>query len=89
VHTGTKVLSFKANNGQNPRIGFELRKKEKFEEVNKFVERMQEIQGKAKAALVKVQEDMKKYADKHKGEAKCYKLHLANNSMDTCMIPTV
>ena len=54
MHTETKISLFKANNGQDPRIGFELRKKGKFEEANKFVKRMQEIQGEAKAALVKV-----------------------------------
>jgi len=53
-------------------MGFELRKKEKFEEVNKFAERMQEIQEEAKAALGKVQEDMKKYMDRHRGEAEEY-----------------
>jgi len=37
------VSPFKANAGQDPRMGFELRKKGKFEEANKFVERMQEI----------------------------------------------
>ena len=74
VYTGTKVSPFKANNGQDPRMGFELRKKGKFEEANKFVKRMQKIQGKAKAALVKTQENMKKYADRHKGEAKEYRV---------------
>ena len=54
MHTETKVSPFKANNGQDPRIEFELRKKGKFEKANKFVKRMQEIQGEAKAALVKV-----------------------------------
>jgi len=29
VHMGTKVLSFKANQGQDPRMGFEIRKKGK------------------------------------------------------------
>ena len=72
VHTGTKVSPFKANTGQDPRMGFELRKKGKFEEANKFMERMQEIQGKAKAVLVKAQEDMKKYADRHRGDAEKY-----------------
>jgi len=72
VHTGTKVSPFKANNGQDPRMGFELRKKGKFEEANKFMERMQEIQGEAKAVLVKAQEDMKKYADRHRGDAEKY-----------------
>jgi len=55
-------------------MGFELRKKGKFEEANKFVEKMQEIQGEAKAALGKVQEDMKRYADRHRGEVEEYKV---------------
>jgi len=55
-------------------MGFELRKKGKFEEANKFVERMQEIQEKAKAALSKAQEDMKKYVDRHRGEVEKYKV---------------
>jgi len=55
-------------------MGFELRKKGKFEEVNKFVERMQEIQEEVKAALSKAQEDMKRYMDKHKGEVEEYKV---------------
>ena len=72
VHIGTKVLPFKANNGQDPRMRFKLRKKGKFEEANKFVERIQKIQGKAKAVLVKVQEDMKKYADRYRREVEEY-----------------
>jgi len=55
-------------------MGFELRKKGKFEEANKFVERMQEIQGEAKAALSKAQENMKKYADRYRGEVEEYKV---------------
>ena len=48
VHTGTKVLPFKANNGQNPRMGFEARKKGKHEGVEKFGKKIKEIQGEAK-----------------------------------------
>ena len=55
-------------------MGFELRKKGKFEEANKFVERMQEIQEEAKAALGKAQEDMKKYADRRRGEVEEYRV---------------
>ena len=62
VHTGTKVLPFEANSGQSPRMGFELRKKGRYEGTEKFAERIKEVQGEAKAALAKVQEDMKKYA---------------------------
>jgi len=55
-------------------MGFKLRKKGKFEEANKFVERMQEIQGEAKAALSKAQEDIKKYADRHRGKVEEYRV---------------
>jgi len=35
---------------------------------------MKEVQGEAKAALTKAQEDMKKYADRHRSEAVEYKV---------------
>jgi len=59
VHTGTKVLPFKANQGQDLRMGFEIRKKGKYEGAEKFTERMRNVQEKAKAALQKAQEDIK------------------------------
>ena len=68
------MLSFEANSGQNPRMGFELRKKEKYKQIEKFIERVKEVQGEAKATLAKAQEDMKKYADKHRSEAVEYKV---------------
>ena len=40
VHIGTKVLPFKTNQGQDPRMGFEMRKRGKYEGVEKFMERM-------------------------------------------------
>jgi len=51
VHAGTKVFPFKANSGQDPRIGFKMRKKGKYEGAEKFVERLKNVQKKAKAAL--------------------------------------
>ena len=74
VHTGTKVLPFKANQGQDPRMGFEMRKKGKYEGAEKFAERMRSVQEKAKAALQKVQEDMKWYADRGRGEVEEYRV---------------
>ena len=65
VQTSTKVSPFKVNSKQDSCMGFELRKKRRFEEANKFVKRIQEIQKEAKMALGKAQEDMKKYADRH------------------------
>jgi len=40
VHSSTKILLFKANYGQDPRIGFEVRKKVKYKEAEKFAMRM-------------------------------------------------
>ena len=51
VHTGTKVLPFKVNQGQDPRIGFEMRKKGKYKEAEKFAERMRNVQEEAKTVL--------------------------------------
>ena len=36
VHTGTKMSPFQANHGQNPRMGFELRKKGKVQRSRKI-----------------------------------------------------
>jgi len=74
AHAGTKVSPFEANNGQNPRMGFELRKKGKFEGAEKFAKRIKEVQEEAKAVLGKVQEEMRWYADRHRGEAVGYKV---------------
>jgi len=75
VDIGTKVLSFQANHGQSPRMGFKLKKKGKYEGAERFVERMKNIQEKAKAVLQKAQEDMKRYADREKGEAEEYRVN--------------
>jgi len=74
VHAETKVSPFKANNGQDPRMGFEMRKKGKHEGAEKFVERMKKVQEEAKAALQKVQEEMKQYADRERGEVEEYRV---------------
>ena len=44
-------MPFKANYRQDPRIGFEGRKKGKYKGAEKFIEKMKEIQEEAKAAL--------------------------------------
>ena len=64
IYTATKTLPFKVNYGQDPRMGFEGRRKGKYEAAGKFVERMKKIQEEAKAALGKAQEEMKKFANK-------------------------
>jgi len=74
VHSSTKTLPFKANYGQDPRMGFEGRKKGKYMRAEKFVEKMREIQEKAKAVLGKAQKDIKKYADRKRAEVEEYKV---------------
>jgi len=71
---GTKVSSFQANSEQDPRMKFELRKKGRYEGAEKFAKRMEEVQGEAKAALPKAQEDMRRYANRHRSEAVEYKV---------------
>jgi len=51
VHAETKVLPFKANNRQDPRMGFEMRKKGKHEGAEKFAKRIKNVQEEAKAVL--------------------------------------
>ena len=63
IYAATKNLPFKTNYSQNPRIGFEERRKGKYEAAGKFVEKMKKIQDKAKAVLGKAQEEMKKFAN--------------------------
>ena len=55
-------------------MGFEMRRKGKYEGAEKFVTKMKEIQEEAKVALGKAQEEMKKYADKKRGEVDDYKV---------------
>ena len=66
------MTPFKANYGQDPRMGFKGRKKGKYKRAKKFIKKMKEIQEEARVALGKVQEEMKKYADRKRGEVNNY-----------------
>jgi len=74
IHAVTKISPFKANYGQDPRMGFEGRRKGKYEAAGKFVERMKKIQEKVKAALGKVQKEMKKFANRKCGKGEEYRV---------------
>jgi len=65
---------FKVNYRQDPRMGFEDRKKRKYWEAEKFIEKIKEIQEEAKAALERVQEEIKKYVDRKREEVDNYKV---------------
>ena len=60
VHTITKVLPFIANYGRELRIGDNIRKRGKVEKVTEFVKRIKKIHKEARAALKKVQKDIKR-----------------------------
>jgi len=70
----TRTSSFKANYGQDPRIGFEGRKKRKYAGAEKYIEKIKEIQKEAKAVLEKAQEEIKKYIDRKRAEVDDYKV---------------
>jgi len=70
----TRTSSFKANYRQDPRIGFEGRKKRKYAGAEKYIEKIKEIQKEAKAVLEKAQEEIKKYIDRKRAEVDDYKV---------------
>jgi len=74
AHLSTRTSSFKANYGQDPRMGFEGRKKGKYARAEKFIEKMKEIQEEAKAALGKVQANIKRYANRKRSDMEEYKV---------------
>jgi len=74
AHSSIRTSPFKANYRQDPRMGFEGRKKGKYAGAEKFVEKMKEIQEEAKAVLRQAQEDIRKYTDKKRSDADEYKV---------------
>jgi len=53
-----------ANYGKELRMGGDIRRKGKVESATEFVERMKKVHEEAEAALRKMQEEMKRYADR-------------------------
>ena len=73
AHTATKVLPFMANYRKEMRMEGDIRKKGKVESATEFVEKMKKVHEEAEAALRKMQEEMKKYADKGRKEMEKWK----------------
>ena len=74
VHTATKMSLFQVNYGREPRMGFDIRKRGKNDKVEEFVKEMKERHEEAKAALVKLQEEMKRQVDRSRKEAEEYRI---------------
>ena len=73
VYMATKVSPFIANYGKELRIGGDIRRKGKVESTTEFVERMKKIQEEVEVALKKMQEKMKRYADRGRKEIEEWK----------------
>ena len=54
-------------------MGGDIRRKGKVESATEFVERMKKVQEEAEAALKKMQDEMKKYADRGRRETEVWK----------------
>ena len=70
----TKLSLFMANYGRKLRIGVNLRRKGKMEKAMEFAEMMRKVQEKAGAALTRVQEEMKRQADRGRKETEVWKV---------------
>jgi len=69
VYSATKVFPFMANYSRELRIGEDIRKKEKLEKAMEFVEKMKKVQEEAEVVLKKVQEDIKRQANRERKES--------------------
>ena len=68
VYTITKILSFIANYGRELWMGTDIRRKGKVKKVTEFIERMRRVQEEAGVVLRKVQEEMRRQANRGKQE---------------------
>ena len=69
VYIATKVLLFITNYRRELQMGGDIRKKGKVEKATEFVERIKKVQEEAEAVLKKVQEEIKRQADKRRKES--------------------
>ena len=74
VHMSAKSSLFKVNYRREPRMGFEIRKREKHAKAEEFVKEMKNIHKEAKAALRKSQKEMKRYMDRNRKKVVEYKV---------------
>jgi len=66
VHSTTKVSLFMANYSRELRMGGDIRRKGKVEKVMEFVEKLKKVQEEVGAVLKRMQEEMKRYADRNR-----------------------
>ena len=74
VHTVMKMSPFQVNYGRELRMGFDIRKKKKNEKAEEFARKMKERHEEARAALVKLQKEMKRQVDRNRKEVEKYRV---------------
>ncbi|KAF7783141.1 hypothetical protein Agabi119p4_2517 [Agaricus bisporus var. burnettii] len=72
--SSTKETPFMVNVGRHPRTGFDLRRQGNHPAAADFADRMKLQHEETQAALKKAQDDMRRYADRGRGEAVKYKV---------------
>jgi len=74
IHMATKSSPFQVNYGREPRMSFNIRKKEKNEKAEEFAREMKKRHEEARVALVRLQEEMKRQADRSRKEVEEYRI---------------
>ena len=74
MYTAIKTSLFQVNYEREPRMGFDIRKKEKNVKAEEFAREMKEKHEETRSVLVRLQEEMKKQVDRSKKEAKKYRV---------------
>jgi len=74
IYIAIKELLFKVNYGREPRMGFDIRKKRKNMKAEEFAREMKNRHKGAKSALVRLQKEMKRQADRNRKEAEEYRV---------------
>ena len=74
IHMATKSSLFQVNYRRELRMGFDIRKKGKNEKAEEFAREIKERHEEARAALVRLQEEMKRQADRNRKEIEEYRV---------------
>ena len=74
IHISTKSSLFKVNYEREPRMSFDIRKKEKNVKVKEFVKKIKNRHEKVKVALIKSQKEMKRQVNRNRKEIEKYRV---------------
>ena len=73
IYSVTKMSLFMVNYSRELRMGMDIRRKKKVEKVTEFVKRIKKVQEETEAVLRKIQEKIKRQADKRRKKVQKWK----------------